>query len=120
MLGPEGAMGWLFDAELSAGRKQGAESRCCARGRARTGVGIGPGAELPVGRCLAERCELGQLAVQERGRPRPQRLANMVATLLVARGVMGAAVRCVDWGWLEAGCKITSLRPGTGADRNGD
>jgi len=69
MLGPEGAMGWLFDAELSAGRKQGAESRCCARGRARTGVGIGPGAELPVGRCLAERCELRQLAVRSAAVP---------------------------------------------------
>jgi hypothetical protein len=68
--------------------------------------------------CQYPRRGLGQTA-RVRGRPRPQRCANVAATGHLG-GREGEANRCgATWWWVEAPFKITLLCPGTGADRGG-
>ena len=121
------------------GGKRRSKSRFCARGRARTEVAVRrrrrllcvearvvstrsvPPAIAPpeVPRpCQYPRRGLGQTA-RVRGRPRPQRCANVAATGHLG-GREGEANRCgATWWWVEAPFKITLLCPGTGADRGG-
>jgi hypothetical protein len=73
LLVARGVMGRPFVAGIGDGWRQVAESRLCARGRARTlarfvpnrSARIGTGAEPPDRRAPAARCELRQLALRK-------------------------------------------------------